>query len=305
MADTPINPDYIECGFFDAVETSPGVYDRIYDADSWSKPYKRIVSDGIFASQAGSENSDFKVVSIPGSTRQVKVTKGDGIFWTKWLSLTADQVVTLDDNMTEYSRIDSIIIQIDRGNRIGQVLYRPGTAAAEPVAPELVNEGDIREWRVANINVESLAIEITDANIVDLRGIETPFIASLIQTLSTEQLFTQWNDLFNSYFTQVKADVDNWLNDLTEELRVTMNLSELTYTKTFESDGTTMTISNYDSVSDVMFVEVNGISLRPSEYTVSADGTTITFGSTLVTGTTSHVRILKSIKAPIAEGRSF
>lgn len=305
MADTPINSDYIQCGFFDAVETSPGVYDRIYDADSWSKPYKRIVSDGIFASQAGSDNSDFKVVSIPGSVRQVKVTKGEGIFWTKWLELTADQVVDIDENMEEYSRIDSIIIQIDRGNRIGQVLYRPGIAAEEPVAPELVNEGDIREWRVANINVESIAIEITDADIVDLRGIETPFIASLIQTLSTEDLFTQWNGLYREYFDETKETVEAFLRELTEELTVSMYLNEVNIESTLESDTTTFAISGYDSINDVIFVYVNGMTLSSSDYTINDAGTQITFINLLRTGTKIHVKLLKSVKAPIAEGRAF
>lgn len=305
MADTPINPDYIQCGFFDAVETSPGVYDRIYDADSWSKPYKRIVSDGIFASQAGSENSDFKVVSIPGSTRQVKITQGEGIFWTKWLELTADQFVDIDDNMTEYSRIDSIIIQIDRGNRIGQVLYRPGVAAEEPAAPELVNEGDIREWRVANINVESLAIEITDADIVDLRGIETPFIASLIQTLSTEDLFTQWTQLYQDYFEQTKANIDAFMRDLTEDLNVSMTLQEINIVEDIEEDTDTINIHDYDTVNDVIFIEVNGATLNEDDYTIDVTGIVVTFTNLLRTGTKVHVKILKSVKAPIAEGRAF
>lgn len=305
MADTPINSDYIQCGFFDAVETSPGVYDRIYDADSWSKPYKRIVSDGIFASQAGSENSDFKVVSIPGSVRQVKVTKGEGIFWTKWLELTADQVVNIDENMEEYSRIDSIIIQIDRGNRIGQVLYRPGVAAEVPVAPELVNEGDIREWRVANINVESIAIEITDSDIVDLRGIETPFIASLIQTLSTEDLFTQWTQMYQDYFNQTKATVEAFLRDLTEDLNVSMTLQEINIVEDIEEDTDTINIHDYDTVNDVIFIEVNGAALNEDDYTIDVTGIQVTFENQLLAGTKVHVKILKSVKAPIAEGRAF
>ena len=305
MSDTYINQDYINCGFFDAIEISPGVYDRIYSADEMSKPYTRLISDGIFAAQQGTLNADFKVTAASTPNMTVEIARGEGIFWSKWFELTQAQTVTIEGNTSEYTRIDSIIIQVNTSMRLGRVAYRPGEPAETPVPPDLQDTANIKEWRIANITVASYATEITNADISDRRGLDTPFVASLVQTLSTEQLFTQWNDLFNSYFTQVKADVDNWLNDLTEELRVTMNLSELTYTKTFESDGTTMTISNYDSVNDVIFVEVNGISLRPTEYTVSADGTTITFGSTLVTGTTSHVRILKSVKAPIAEGRSF
>lgn len=305
MADTPINSDYIQCGFFDAVETSPGVYDRIYDADSWSNPYRRIISDGVFASQAGSVNSDFKVEAVDGQSRNIRITKGDGIFWSKWLSLTADQIIEVEGNTELYSRVDSIIIQIDRGNRIGQVLYRPGVAAEEPVAPELVNEGDIREWRIANINVDSFATEITDSDITDLRGIETPFIASLIQTLSTEDLFRQWTKLYQDYFEQTKSSINAFMRDLTEDLTVDMTLQELNSVIEVASDTSTITISNYDSISDVIFIDVNGLMLNSDDYSIDVTGTTVTFTNLLRTGSKVHVKILKSVKAPTAEGSEF
>ena len=305
MADTYIDQAYIDCGFFDAVEVSPGVFDRIYDADSWSKPYRRIVSDGIFEAQQGSTNSDFKVKETDGETMNISISHGDGIFWTKWFSLTSDQVVTVENNNTDYTRIDSIIVQIDMNQRLGQVLYRPGLAAEDPVPPALTNNTVIKEWRIANIEVEAYATEIMDANIVDRRGIETPFIASLIQTLSTEDLFTQWNELYSDYFDQTKATVEAFLRELTEELTVSMYVNEVNIEETLESDTTTFTISGYDKLNDVIFVYVNGITLSSSDYTVNDAGTTITFTNLLRTGTKIHVKLLKSVKAPIAEGRAF
>lgn len=305
MADTYIDQAYIDCGFFDAVEVSPGVFDRIYDADSWSKPYRRIVSDGIFAAREDSNDKDFKVEAVDGTTMNVVISKGDGIFWTKWFSLTTDQVVTVENNNTDYTRIDSIIIQIDMNQRLGQVLYRPGLAAEDPVPPTLTNNTIIKEWRIANIEVEAYATEITDANIVDRRGIETPFIASLIQTLSTEELFTQWDELYSDYFNQTKATVEAFLRDLTEDLNVSMTLQEINIVEDIEEDTYTISIHDYDTVNDVIFVYVNGITLSSSDYTVNDAGIIITFTNLLRTGTRVHVKILKSVKAPIAEGRAF
>lgn len=305
MADTYISQDYIDCGFFDAVETSPGVFDRIYDASSWSKPYRRIVSDGVFAPQEGSEVDDFKVRASDGLTMNIVISKGDGIFWTKWFSLTSSQTITVESNESEYTRIDSIIVQIDSDQRIGQVIYRPGTAAETPVPPALVNDTVVKEWRIANIEVESYATVITDAVITDLRGIETPFIASLIQTLSTEELFTQWDELYSDYFDQTKSTVEAFLRELTEDLTVSMYLNEVNIESTLESDTTTFTISGYDNLNDVIFVYVNGITLSSSDYTINSAGTQITFTNLLRTGTKIHVKLLKSVKAPIAEGRAF
>lgn len=305
MADTYIDQNYIDCGFFDAVEISPGVFDRIYDADSWSKPYRRIVSDGIFEAPQGATNADFKVSSVDDEPMDVIISHGDGIFWTKWFSLTSDQIVTIDGNTNENDRIDSILVQVDKGQRLGRVVYRTGTPAATPVAPELSDTSTLKEWRLANIYVESFATEITDAQITDVRGTETPFIASLVQTLSTEQLFTQWDTLYRDYFNQTKATVEAFLRDLTEDLNVSMTLQEINIVEDIEEDTYTISIHDYDTVNDVIFVYVNGITLSSSDYTVNDAGITITFTNLLRTGTKVHVKILKSVKAPIAEGRAF
>ena len=84
-----------------------------------------------------------------------------------------------------------------------------------------------------------------------------------------------------------------------------MYVNEVNIEETLESDTTTFTISGYDKLNDVIFVYVNGITLSSSDYTVNDAGTTITFTNLLRTGTKIHVKLLKSVKAPIAEGRAF
>ena len=304
MADTYVSQDYIDCGFFNAQEITPGVYDRVYSAESMSNPYTRLITDGIFAAQAGSNNVDFKVES--DENMDIIVRKGEGIFWSKWFKLTQDQAITVESNETEYTRIDSIIVEINNNLRLGRVIYRTGTAAANPEPPELVSTGYIHEWRIANIEVASFATSLSDANISDRRGIETPFVASLVQTLSSEELFTQWTQLYSDYFEQTKADVAAFLRELTEELTVSMSLQEINVNTTMSSAGYTVAISNYNSLSDVLFVIVNGIIQDSSLYSINNTDTQITFTNELAAGTVVTTRILKSVKAPVAaEGRSF
>lgn len=304
MADSYVSQDYIECGFFNAQEIAPGVYDRVYSAETMSNPYTRLITDGIFAAQVGSTNIDFKVLA--DTNMDIIVKKGEGIFWSKWFKLTQDQAITVENNETEFTRIDSIIVEINNNLRLGRVIYRTGEAAENPVPPELVSTGYIKEWRIANIEVGSYATSLDDSNIYDRRGIETPFVASLVQTLSTEELFTQWNQLYSNYFEQTKADVAAFLRELTEDLTVSMSLSEIVVNTTMVSSGTTVALSNYNSLSDIIFVIVNGIIQNTSEYTISNTDDQITFASTLAEGTVVTTRILKSVKAPLAaEGRSF
>ena len=301
MSDSYIDQQYIECGFFDAIEISPGVYDRVYAADAMSNPYKRIISDGIFPSEA---NNDFKVIADVGLAVQVKA--GQGMFWSKWFELTQAQTIEVPVNESDYDRIDSVIVQINTGLRLGRVGYRTGEPAADPVPPTLVNEGSIREWRIANVTVLSNVSAITNNYISDRRGIETPFCASLIQTLNTEQLFTQWNAIFNTYFQQKQAEFDSWFETLTDDLNVSMDMVEIVHTYDIAESTTTISISDYEGSNDIIFVMVNGIMLNPNEYTISVDNTTMTFTQTLNSGASVMIRIFKASAAPLSpEGVSF
>lgn len=301
MSDSYIDQQYIECGFFDAIEISPGVYDRVYSADAMSNPYTRIISDGIFPSEA---NNDFKVIADVGLAVQIK--KGAGIFWSKWFELTQAQTIEVPENTSDYTRIDSVIIQVNTSMRLGRIDYRTGEPAAEPTPPSLVNEGAIREWRIANVTVVSGAGSITNDYISDRRGIETQFCASLIQTLNTEQLFTQWNAIFNTYFQQKQAEFDTWFETLTTNLEVSMNMVEVNHTYNITETTTSITISSYDSAHDIIFVMVNGIMLNPSEYTISANNLTMTFAQALNAGAVVMLRIFKASAAALSpEGVAF
>lgn len=306
MSDTYVNQDYIECGFFNALEITPGVFDRVYSAETMSNPYTRLITDGIFPARPGVTDGDFKVTAN-GEDMDVTLKAGEGIFWSKWFKLTQAQTITVDSNDSEYTRIDSIIVEINNNVRLGRIIYRTGTPAAEPTPPELISTGYIKEYRIANIEVSSYATSLDDSVIFDRRGIETPFCASLIQTLNTQELFTQWDQLYYNYFEQTKADVAAFIRELTEDLTVTMNIQEVNHTTTIETDDTTtISLSNYNSLSDVIFVMVNGIVLNSNEYSINALDDTITLTNAVDAGTDVAVKILKAIKAPLsAEGRAF
>lgn len=305
MADTYVNQEYIECGFFNALEISPGVFDRVYSAETMSNPYTRLITDGIFPARPGVTDGDFKVTAN-GEDMDVTLKAGEGIFWSKWFKLTQAQTITVENNNTEYTRIDSIIVEINNNVRLGRVIYRTGIPAAEPTPPDLVSTGYIKEFRIANIQVASYATSLDDSVIFDRRGIETPFCASLIQTLNDQELFTQWDQLYSNYFAQTKADVAAFLRELTEELTVSMNIQEVNVNNVISSTTDTIPLANYDDNHDIIFVIVNGIILDSSEYTINSIGTQITLANEVESGTNVTTRILKSVKAPLpAEGRAF
>ena len=141
-------------------------------------PYKRLISNGVFANKDGTASNDFKVQPVSG-TFSIKVKAGQGIFADKWFINPTDLVITMPYNSGGSTRKDSVIIQINKkiSGRVGNIVYRTGTTEN----PEINTDPDIKEYRVANITVASGATVIYATNITDRRGTyECPWIKSLI-----------------------------------------------------------------------------------------------------------------------------
>ena len=162
----------VDCGFFDAVNN-----DRLYSADQMNLPYKRIISNGIFANPDGTPSEDFAVVASSGM--HINVKPGDGLFGGKWFINKNILDITVQANSSGSTRIDSVIIQIDNtvSGRAGNIVYRTGGASA----PDINTDADILEYRVANLTIPPFVSAVTASMITDLRGrAGCPWIRSLV-----------------------------------------------------------------------------------------------------------------------------
>ena len=162
----------VDCGFFDAVNN-----DRLYSADQMNLPYKRIISNGIFAAPDGSPSEDFAVVVNSGM--HITVKAGDGLFGGKWFISKNPLDIVVPTNSGGSSRVDSVIIQVDNSTsgRAGNIVYRTGGASA----PSINTDSDILEYRVANLTIPPYVSAVTASMIRDLRGSAScPWIRSLV-----------------------------------------------------------------------------------------------------------------------------
>lgn len=122
MADQIFN---VYSGFYNSVDN-----DRLYNAEDMNRPYRRLVSNGVFATPNGTPSTDLQVI---GDCKAMKVTvkSGQGIFGDKWFENPSDLSITVPVNTTLLPRIDSVIIQIDnrQSGRVRSVVYRTGIPA--------------------------------------------------------------------------------------------------------------------------------------------------------------------------------
>ena len=303
MADQVFN---VNCGFFDAVDS-----DRTYNADQMNNPYKRIISNGVFATPQGTPSTDLQVVSA-GSGMNIIVKAGQGLFADKWFENPTGITITVPNNTALVPRVDSVIVQVDKrvSGRVGNIVYRTGTPASSPAAPAINTVSGVTEYRVANIHVAAGANAINNDAITDMRGSAScPWVTSLIYQMDTSTLFQQWIAAYDQYFEDSTSNFEEYtaeqrqawedfLNTLTSELSVTTNV--IMYTNNVTTVGQTSTVDigipSYDVDTDILQVFINGLlGIAEDEYTINSAGTAINLTNPLKAGQDVSFVVFKSV----------
>ena len=113
----------VNCGFFDSIDK-----DRLYSADEMNRPYKRIITNGVFATPEGTISNDLEVFCY-GNNMQVVVSPGEGLFGDKWFQNPASLAITVPGNTNITPRVDSVIALVFTPNSFFNILHK---ASAQP-----------------------------------------------------------------------------------------------------------------------------------------------------------------------------
>ena len=297
----------VNCGFFDSVNK-----DRLYSADEMNRPYKRVITNGVFATPQGTPSTDLQVLTA-NNGMNIIVKKGDGMFGDKWFENPADVTISVPTNTALVPRRDSVIAQVDKTTSVrkGRIVYRTGTPSSNPMPPNLSTDNNVVEYRIANIYVSASAAFIGQDAITDLRGSsECPWITSLIKQVDTSTLFAQWQAAYQNYFNSSTSDFDSWketeqtefetwLQALTEQLTVNTNIVNYESHYTSTADGQKVipiNITNYNPAKDVLYVYVNRLRATPgTDYTIASDGSTITLTKDIKANQNVDFLVLQSV----------
>lgn len=287
MADQVFN---VKCGFFDSVSS-----DRLYTAEEMNRPYKRLISNGVFATPKETPSTDLQVLSASDGMKII-VKKGEGLFGDKWFENQADFTIVVPNNANIVPRRDSVIVQVDKrqSGRVGSIVYREGTPASSPMPPNIGTVDNVVEYRVANIYVAAGATTINQDAITDLRGSsECPWVTSLIKQVDTSTLYIQWEAAFNTWFNTIKETL------ATSTLIRSYNSTYTTVAK--DETVIPINISQFNKELDIFQVYINGLKLIPGlEYTLNSN-TKITLAEPVDIGTPISFEVFKSIDGSDAE----
>ena len=283
----------VHCGFFDAINS-----DRTYSADEMNRPYKRVISNGVFATPSGTPSTDLQVTASSGMNIICK--KGEGLFGDKWFENPSGIVITVPSNTGTVPRIDSVLVQVDTrtSGRVGNIVHRTGTPASSPVPPAINQTEGVIEYRLANIRVNAGVSAITQSMITDRRGSsDCPWVTSLIYQVDTSTLYDQWKAAYAEYFEQEKAIWDSWYAQLTEDLDVSMTLDRHTNTVTTtpQTTGYIPIGLDYNHNTDILEVYINGLRAVEGTHYVVVDDTTILVENQLQIGQEVTFVVMRSV----------
>lgn len=286
----------VNCGFFDSVNR-----DRLYTADQMNKPYKRVITNGVFATPQGTPSTDLKVQSA-NNAMNIVCKAGEGLFGDKWFENPTDFVITVPANTDITPRRDSVIVQVDKrtAGRNGSIVYRTGTPSSNPQVPPIGTVDNVIEYRIANVYVAPSANYIGQDAIVDLRGSsECPWITSLIKQVDTSALFDQFNAAYWGWYDRTQEAWDEFMRQIHDDLAVNTNIitAESHYTTT--QNGETVipiNITGFNRLRDVLMVRVNHLFVSEgTDYTIASNSSTITLTKDLNAGNNIDFIMLKSV----------
>lgn len=247
-------------GFFDALETASGEYDRTYSARDYTENLATIISNGVLRSK----NDDLKV-----KTNGLTATVGAGRAWINgcWYKNDSDFTFNAVTAPTGGARYDRVILRYSNllADRNIKLMYLQGEASSNPVKPAITRNDDVFDIVLADIYIASNA---STATVTDTRGDDD--VCGWIYSVVGDSGF------FKSLDNELLAIKDK-MATTTVELRYKQVTSI-----DIETNKVSISIPEYDeNINQNLTVLVNGIH---SEAWTVKDGV-ISFANALIAGT--------------------
>lgn len=184
-------------GFFNSVN-----HDRTYDADTFGSMFDGVINDGVFRTWG----DGMVVTAVGGMT--VAVGTGRAWFNHTWTAVTADERLTLAASSPSMPRIDAVVLRVDKSTLVRQnrIYIKQGQASGSPSRPQLENTSTVREYVLADIRINNDATAISQSNITNQIGRDTPFAELVNNTFDSANLIKQWESQFQDFIRNSTLD---------------------------------------------------------------------------------------------------
>ena len=183
-----------------------------------------IIQDGIFSTIG----NQFDVIPLDTPGLGVKVKPGKAWLDHTWNVLDTIKEITLTaPSLSGQKRIDAVVIDVNSTTRTNEIMVVEGTQATNPTPPSLARENDVEgrhihwQYPLAYITINGATNVVTAADIEKTVGSGenyTPFVFGAMNSLSVDQLISQWEAQWDLQLDQNQADFNVWFSNLQNEL---------------------------------------------------------------------------------------
>lgn len=191
--------------------------DRKYDATAFGSVFDGIITDGVFLNYG----NHLLVSQDTGLNMNVIVASGRAWFNHTWTFNDNNLVLAIDPSEAVLNRIDAVILEVDSsdGVRANSIKVLKGTPASNPVNPTLTNTTTKHQYALAYVRVNAGVTGISYLNITNNIGtVATPFTTALLDTVTIEELYSNWQTQYNQMMADDTAQFDSWFTNLVNQL---------------------------------------------------------------------------------------
>lgn len=188
-------------GFFNAVATADGKYDRSYLAEDFANYFASFITNGVFEELGGK----LEVVVDNGMSIIVK----NGVAWINGYRYEndSDLSITLDSADGTQSRIDSIVVRLDITNREIKIHVKKGNLSMSPITPTITRNNDIYELQLATVRVSANTAVLTQSMITDTRNDDN--VCGWVTSIGSQDTLLDRIQLLNKDIERLQNEVTN------------------------------------------------------------------------------------------------
>lgn len=212
-----------EYGFYNSING-----DRKYNALDFGKVFDGVITDGVFAGIG-----DKMFVTRGAGSFEILVGTGKAWFDHTWNLNTSPMLFTLSGSHPVLTRYDAVVLEVnetqDVYGRVNEIKVIEGTPSSNAVKPTLLNTDNLHQHPLAYIKINPEVTEITAQDIEIVVGQSAcPFVTSVLQQTDITELFANWNDQFNTWFDNLKAQLtDNVVTNLQNQINNCLKVTDI------------------------------------------------------------------------------
>lgn len=206
----------VSYGFYNSVNG-----DRKYNAEEFGSIFDGVIRDGIYMSIG--DRFAVKVAATGDA-----ITVGTGRAWFNKTWTLNDSILTIPVLASDvlFDRLDIVVLEVNTSNavRANSIKIVQGVAATQPQEPVLTNTNEVHQYPLAVLSRKSNINTIEQADISNRVGSDkTPFVTSILESVSVEELLVQWESQWDVWFTTKTTNYQNEFNAWRNQKEVDFN----------------------------------------------------------------------------------